>query len=184
MKTTFTIAATAAVLALACAGSASAQTTYAFGTFASGAPTLSGGDDAYVNAIDTTAPGVTFYDSYLFRLASVGPTTDVYASINNVAFSTVSNQPSVTNLVASFYELAGDPVPVGTITGGNGSIALASNETYAVTVTGQTTTKYGGSYQFDVQTSPVPGPTGFLVAIAGMGALFLQRRRISGALSA
>jgi hypothetical protein len=172
------IAAAAATFALAGAGAASAQSTYLLG---SGTPTLSGGDDAYVNVIDATAPATKFTNTYTFDLASVGPTTDVYASINKVAYYKYASDPSVTNLAVSFYDLSEGDKLVGTIAGGNGTIALASNQDYAVKITGNTTTKYGGSYQFDVQTSPVPGPTGFLVAIGGIGALFLQRRRMGRA---
>jgi hypothetical protein len=177
MKTKFLMATAAAAFALAGAGSAFAQSTYSL----SSSPTLSSGDDAFVNVIDTTAPTVMFQNTYDFDLAGVGPTTDVYTSINDVAYYKYASDPSISNLVVSFYDLSKGDTLVGSIVGGTGTIALASNQDYAVTITGNTTTKYGGSYQFDVQTSPVPGPAGFLVAMGGMGALLLQRRRLSRA---
>jgi MYXO-CTERM domain-containing protein len=186
MKPNLMIAAAAAAFAIAGAGSAMAASY----DLTKGTPVLAGGDDAAVYQATPVSPTeATFTYTYTFDLAAVGADNDVYTTINPIAVSPKSKyfgQDSVTNISASFYDLT-TSTSAGTVAGGIGTIILPSDNDYSVTITGNnTTTVYGGAFGFDIQTSvaPVPGPTGFLVAAAGMGALFLMRRRIGGGLSA
>jgi len=185
--------ASAAAFAVAAGGSAFAQSTYTIGNTlpgtAAATPTLTGGDDAFIDAVVTTAKGVTFTNDFTFNLASVGPSGVVDASINNISVKKYSGQPSLSGLTAYFYDLSKNGALVGTFTeasleGGNATVDLTSGQDYKVVVSGQATSQYGGSYMFDVATAPVPGPTGFLVAIAGMGGLLLMRLQASRRLTA
>ena len=178
MKLNLLIATAAAAVVCGVAGAGSAfAATY---NMSAGTPTLSGGDDAYVDAV--VGRNDSFTNTYTFDLSAVGSITDVYTTINLIPRV---GGPSVTGLSASFYDLTTGKA-VGVVAGGNGSIALADNSDYAVTVSGQTSKNYGGSYSLDLLTSvaPVPGPAGFLIAIGGMGALLLKRRRASDSLAA
>jgi len=192
MKFNLLIATAVAAVSIAGAGSAFAsdQTYYLGGstipmtTTVASTPTLTGGDDtvAYVTT-PLSASDALFSETYTFDLAVAGPTSEVSASINDIAKA--PHGLSVTNLSASFYDLT-TQTQLPSLPTGNGEITLADNNDYSVTITGNNTSpKYAGQYSFDVQTVPaVPGPEGFVVAIAGMGALFLVRRRASRRLAA
>jgi MYXO-CTERM domain-containing protein len=190
MKLKLIIATAAATLAVAGAGSAMAQTNIY--DLSVGTPTLVGGDEAYVNVTAPNTPNLgtsTFSYTYTFNLGAVGPSNDLTETVNLEPVSKLQknkNLPSVSNVVATFYKL-GSTTPVGSVSGDSGSITLAAGTDYSVKLSAQDTLpSYRGQYTFDLQTSvaPVPGPAGFLVAIGGMGALLLKRRRASRDLAA
>ncbi len=175
MKLNLVIATAAAAFAMTAAGSAFAASY----DLTAGVPTLVGGDDAFAD-VALTATNDMFSNTFDFDLGGVGPLTDIETDINAIKLTPKGSLiPSLTNVKASFYDLT-TGMAVGSVSGENGTIGLASNNDYSVTVSGLTSAK-GGSYYIDLATSvaPVPGPAGFLVAIGGMGALLLKRRRSS-----
>jgi hypothetical protein len=169
-----------------------AQTFYDLTNFPNGygpntvTPVLSGGDEADADVVTAkSSTEALFTYTYYFDLStSVGPVDQVSTSINGLQFQT--SVPSVKNLSVSFYDLTTGS-SAGTIVGGTGTIDLAAGQNYSVTITGNNNSRTkGGEFDFGLQTSvaPVPGPTGFLVAIGGMGALLLKRRRSARTLAA
>jgi hypothetical protein len=195
MKLKLAIASAAAMFAVTGAGAAMASTSYDLSTTT---PTLTDGDDAFVYVTTpVSSKESTFTYTYDFDLGATGNPNDVTASIIPITVASKKSPNykyngtlSVTNLTATFYDLT-TKTTVGTVsesalTSSTGAtLNLAANNDYSVTITGKNTTPvYNGQFGFDVATAPVPGPTGFLVAIGGMGALLLKRRRSARNLAA
>jgi hypothetical protein len=184
MKVKLIIAAAVAAVSIAGAGSAMAATY----DLSVGTPTLLAGDDATVTQKTPISPTEQeFSYTYSFDLGATGPVDNATASIISIsAVGSYHGKPSTTALAVTFHDLTTNTYvslsgpALYSATGA--SVTLADNNDYTVNITGNNTTpKYNGAFQFDLATSvaPVPGPNGFLVAIAGMGGLLLMRRRAS-----
>jgi hypothetical protein len=186
MKLKLAIATAAAVIAVTGAGAAMAQTSF---DLTAGTPTLTNGDDGFAYVVTpVSSTEATFSDTFYFDVGPTGTPSSTTASIipitaTSKATKQYNGKPSVTNLTATFYDLT-TKTTVGTISESSltslsgATLDLKSGNDYSVTLTGKNTTPvYNGTFGFDVATAPVPGPTGFLVAIGGMGALLLKRRR-------
>jgi hypothetical protein len=194
MKLKFAIATAAAAFAVASGGAAMASTSYDLSTTT---PTLKNGDDAFVYVTTpVSAKESPFSYTFDFNLGVTGNPNTVTASIIPITVASKKSPNykyngtlSVSNLTATFYDIT-TKTTVGSISesaltsSAGAAINLAANNKYAVTLTGKNTTPvYNGQFGFDVATAPVPGPTGFLVAIGGMGALLLKRRRSARSLA-
>lgn len=135
-----------------------------------------------------TTPSSTIADNYYFR--SVGGNSGQFNLLNAAVVTNGMNFLNIGGLSASLYDLTTSTL-VGTFGGTTdptavSTLAIMSGDSYRIGVSGTTNGMFGGFYNLRVSpqaVAPLPGPSGWAVALIGGGLLAfgIRRRRNTGA---